>query len=138
MKRLFSPLIFMLCLFYFQALLGQSSGSWEGVMKGRKGNILEILPRNVASLPQAGTECEMSKQFEQKLGNMTMNGWLGVAKVKILTADDKLIRVELLEEKSEILVNGEKVNHFLPGKVMKLDWGGEEEEEIEAPSDSEE
>ena len=93
----------------------------QGVVKLHAGNQLN-LQITQGEAPSKGTVCEMSKEFEQTLGKMTMKGWLGVATVKVLARNEDMIKLEILEEKSEITVNDEKVDHFKVGKVMKLEW----------------
>jgi hypothetical protein len=99
------------------------SGSLEGTIIGRKGNIISIKPDHFTGTdPQLGTVGDMSKYFDEKMGQMTMSGWMGVAKVEFVPTSHQNTDIKILEEKSEILVNGEKVDHFKLGKRIKIEW----------------
>lgn len=103
--------------------LQAQSGSLEGRILSHKGNVVEIIPTSFSGADyQTGTIADMSKHFEEKMGNMTMQGWLVVGKVEFIPTARQNLEVKILEEKSEILVNGEKVDHFKPGKTVKLEW----------------
>ena len=108
------------------------SGSLESTVVSRKGNLVVLkLDSQKGEAYQNGTVADMSKYFEEKLGNMQMSGWLGVAKVEFIAATQQNVEIKILEEKGEITVNDEKVDHFKPGKRMKLEWPAKEEK----PSD---
>ena len=124
---LLSVLIFWIA---FAATTQAQTGSLEATVISRKGNIVELHPTRFTGQDYAtGTIADMSKHFEEKMGNMTMQGWLVVAKVEFIPTARQNIEIKILEEKSEITVNGEKVNHFKPGKIMKLEWPAKPEEE---------
>lgn len=117
----------LLHFFLFSLLLTGSilaqSGSLEGTITAHRGKVVEINPLlNSGTAFQPGMEATMSKKFEEKLGNMTMQGWLVTGKVKFLSAANGKISVEVIEEKSEITVNDEKVDHYKVGKYVKIEW----------------
>ncbi len=113
---------FIILLLTGQRLAAQT-GQLEGTILSKKGNIIELqLISKTGDDFQNGTEADMSKYFEEKMGNMNMNGWLGVAKVKFIPTTRQNITIEILKQTSDITVNGEKVNHFKVGKRMKLEW----------------
>ena len=124
----FTGLFIFLFAFASFAHAQSPASEMQGIVKSHKGKNLELTVVK-GSFPPANTVCEMSKQFEEKLGKMTMSGWLGVAKIKVISSDEKNLKLEIIEEKSEITVNDEKVNHFKLGKMMKLEWGSQESEE---------
>ncbi len=98
-------------------------GQLEATVVSRKGKIVELqLISQTGDAYATGTVADMSKYFEEKIGKMTMTGWLTVAKVKFIPTTRQNIMVEILEEKGEITVNDEKVDHFKVGKRMKLEW----------------
>jgi hypothetical protein len=102
------------------------SGTLEATVIARKGKILTLKPISQSGESfENGMEADMSKYFEEKMGQMTMNGWLTVAKVKFIPTTHQNIDIQILEEKSDITVNGEKVDHFKIGKRMKLEWPAE-------------
>jgi hypothetical protein len=113
-------------------LLAQS-GSLEGTIISRKGNVVTIRPTSFTGTAATnGTVADMSKHFEEKMGNMTMSGWLVVAKVEFIPTSHQNTDIKILEEKSEITVNDEKVNHFKVGKRIKLEWPAKVEEPQES------
>jgi hypothetical protein len=122
MKKYFLFFFLLLTLLLPSALHAQS-GSLEGTIIGRKGNVVTIAPTNFTGTdPENGTVADMSKHFEEKMGNMTMSGWLAVAKIEFIPTSHQNTDIKILEEKSEITVNGEKVDHFKVGKRIKLEW----------------
>lgn len=130
-----SILIALFFLLSTTSLLAQS-GSLEGTIIARKGKIVTIHPTTFTGTdPQNGTLADMSKYFEEKMGSMSMSGWLGVAKVEFIPTTHQNKDIKILEEKSEITVNGEKVDHFKVGKRVKLEWPAKVEEKTESPSE---
>ncbi|MFN8394890.1 MAG: hypothetical protein U0176_09495 [Bacteroidia bacterium] len=118
---------FLFTLAFATTVLAQS-GKFEGTITAHRGKVVEINPLfNNGDPFQSGMEATISKKFEEKLGNMTMQGWLVSGKVKLLSATNGKITVEILEEKSEITVNGEKVDHFKVGKYVKVEWPAKEQ-----------
>lgn len=73
-------------------------------------------------LPQKGQTGELHKHFEKIVFDANVTGWLDVAMVEVKAVNGKTVELDILEEKSEIVVNGEKTNHFLKGKTMKFEW----------------
>jgi hypothetical protein len=49
-----------------------------------------------------------------------MTGWLSVADAKITAVKENKVTFLVYKEKSEILVNDEKVDHFKIGNHLKL------------------
>jgi hypothetical protein len=98
----------------------------EGVIQARSGQIVAIdCPSG--ELPAVGVQSNMSKHFEEKWGKSVMSGWLGTALVETVSVEAKpggriLLKVRIVEEKSSITVNDEKVDHFKKGKRVKLVW----------------
>lgn len=119
--------LFLFTVIFASTVLAQS-GKFEGTITAHRGKVVEISPLFNNGAPfQPGMEATISKKFEEKLGNMTMQGWLVTGKVKLLPATDGKITVEVLEDKSEITVNGEKVDHFKVGKYVKVEWPAKEQ-----------
>jgi hypothetical protein len=90
-----------------------------GSIVSRKGNVLTI--RTTAGfLPPVDAKATLYRRFEQQLGPISASGWLEVAKVIVKKAAPGSIDVTIAEEKSTILLNGKKVNHFGSGADVKL------------------
>jgi hypothetical protein len=116
--------------------LAAQAGSLEGTIIARKGNVVTVqMTSSDGTDPQNGTVADMSKYFEEKMGNISMSGWLVVAKVEFVPTTHQNTDIKILEEKSEITVNGEKVNHFKVGKRVKLEWPAKVEEKTESPNE---
>ncbi len=129
LPQLLSAFLFLLLS---STALQAQSGSLEGTIVARKGKVITINPTNFTGTdPQNGTIADMSKYFEEKMGSMSMSGWLGVAKIEFIPTTHQNTDIKILEEKSEITVNGEKVDHFKVGKRVKLEWPAKVEEKAE-------
>lgn len=124
-------LLLIAVAFAFGVLPAQT-GNLEATVVARRGNLIELkLESQEGEAFQTGTAADMFKHFEEKMGNMSMSGWLGVAKVEFVPTTKQNIQIKILEEKGEITVNGEKVDHFKTGKRMKLEWPAKTEEKSE-------
>jgi hypothetical protein len=72
--------------------------------------------------PPAGSKGQLYVHFEQDLpllGHTT--GWLGVADVTVKDAKNGSVTLTIDAEKSNITVNGKKVDHFKKGNQLKLE-----------------
>lgn len=115
--------ILFLLLFSASAFVAQAqdAGEIEGLIYAREGDIVKVVSED-SPLPPAGMQGEFLKHFEEKLGKMTMNGWLNVGVLEIVSVEGQNMKLRIIEEKSEILVDGEKVDHFKVGKRVKFQW----------------
>lgn len=68
-----------------------------------------------------GAKATLYRRFAKKLGPIDVTGWLEVAEVKIRKSDAHAVEVEILQEKSDIRVNGQRLDHFAPGETIKLE-----------------
>ncbi|MCI5055850.1 MAG: hypothetical protein MRY83_07055 [Flavobacteriales bacterium] len=106
-----------------QTLSAQESAdtlySVEGILKNGS-NTAPLMktfnPQKVA----VGDKGELSKFFETKIFGATATGWLQIAEIEVTRIEGNLIYTKVLEEQSEITVNGEKKDHFVEGKVVKF------------------
>jgi hypothetical protein len=105
----------------------------EGVIRSHSGNLV-VIDCPSGELPGVGVHADMSKYFEEKWGKSTMSGWLSTALVETVALTPRSgggiqVKVRILKEKSNITVNGEPVDHFKPGKRVKMVWPADEEKE---------
>ncbi len=70
---------------------------------------------------EVGKKGSLSRFFEQQLGPIATSGWLGIADVTVKKVDKNKVTVTINAEKSNIVLNGKKVNHFTAGQKIKLD-----------------
>jgi len=93
--------------------------SLEGKLVSRVGAVLVIDAAGAA--PSPGTKGVLYRYFEQDIGPLHTTGWLGIADVTVKDVKGSKIRLDLVAEKSVIMVNGKKTNHFQAGNRVKLD-----------------
>jgi hypothetical protein len=93
----------------------------EGTIASRKGTVLVINTTGGGSAPAAGSKWSLFRYFEQKVGPFNTTGWLGIADVTVKGANGGRLELTIDAEKSEIMVNGKKVNHFAAGIRVKLE-----------------
>lgn len=91
----------------------------EGKLTSRTGSILVIEVPGASPTP--GTKGVLYRHFEQDIGPLHTTGWLAIADVTVKDSKDGKIRLDLVAEKSTILLNGKKVDHFKSGNVIKLE-----------------
>jgi hypothetical protein len=86
----------------------------------RNGNDITI-EAEAEPLPAVGAKGSLLKRFEQQLGPIKATGWLGIADVTVKKAFGRRLVLTMTAEKSSIVVNGEKVDHFTSGSQVKLE-----------------
>ncbi len=74
------------------------------------------------TLPSKNQKGNLHKHFVKTVFGANVTGWLDVAYVEVKSVNGKMVEFKILEEKSEVIVNGEKTNHFLKGNTMKFIW----------------
>lgn len=93
--------------------------SMEGKLVSKVGSVLVIQVAGKA--PSAGTKCVLYRHFEQDIGPIRTSGWLGIADVTVKEVKGSSIKLDMVAEKSIIMVNGKKMNHFEAGNLIKLE-----------------
>ena len=94
----------------------------QGKIVSNSSKTVEISFYDWKTMPEVGQIGELHKYFEKFVFGMQTTGWLGVADVDVTKVNGNTVSMKILEEKSEIIINGEKTNHFLIGNIMKLTW----------------
>jgi len=104
---------------------------FEGKLVSKTGQTLKVRLSGSAA-PAAGASAEVFRFFEGKAGEAgplgvlggllggTISGWADVASAKVDKLEKDTVTLTISEERSTIVMNGKKVNHFSPGARMKL------------------
>jgi hypothetical protein len=92
-----------------------------GTIVSRKGKVLTVAVDQ--ALPEAGAEGTLLKYFEKQILGMHTTGWLDIAAVKVKQAKEGQLQLVIVEEHSQMTVNGKKVDHFVKGTTVKLELG---------------
>jgi len=94
-----------------------------GTIVTKKGaKIKVVLDTPDQRLPQVNTVGELMKKFEKELLGTLMTGWLTIGEVKFDGKENLTAGFTLIEEKSEITVDGVKEDHFAAGLKVKFSW----------------
>ncbi|MEM7153559.1 MAG: WD40 repeat domain-containing protein [Myxococcota bacterium] len=94
----------------------------EGTIESRKGKTVRVRASSDAR-PAVGTKGSMSRHFERQMGRMTMSGWMGIATVEVTKVSGKTVTLKILEETSNVVINGRKQNQFKKGFQVKVEPG---------------
>jgi hypothetical protein len=91
----------------------------HGKVKGRAGKHITIEPLVATSetLPAKGNKGAIYREY-------TKDQWLLLADIVIsdTMVPGKPMAVDIVDEKKDVLLDGKKVNHFVPGAVVRLRW----------------
>lgn len=95
---------------------GAASGKVSAVLGARSGKKLNIKVTGAA--PPVGATGDVSKQVEQAGFSM----WLVIGTAKVVKVNGQAVELEVLEEKSEVVIDGKKVNHWTAGSALTFEW----------------
>ena len=75
-------------------------------------------------IPGPGQIVNLNKHFESNLFGFKSTGWLDIAKAEAIEYDEQnnKVKLKVLEEHSEMTINGSKKNHFERGNIVKMSW----------------
>lgn len=117
MKRLILLIPF---LFAFATVWSQTkTDEFEGKIVEHTGKQVKIALKGSCPSNLAG-DYRLEKHFVQEIFGSTATGWMTVASVQLSQCQNGSLLVTLTAEKGEILVNGEKVDHFKVGNIVKV------------------
>jgi len=71
-----------------------------------------------------GDSCSVSKDIsgnKNPFGINITNGWMGVGIAVVTAVSNNKITLKVVKETSNIVINGKKTEHFVPGKKIKLE-----------------
>jgi len=92
------------------------AGKVEAVLGQRVGKRVNIKVSGQA--PPVGVEGDVSKQVEQ--AGFTM--WLVIGHAKVVKSTGQAVELEVVSEKSEVVIDGKKVNHWTAGSKLTFEW----------------
>lgn len=72
--------------------------------------------------PVIGQEVKISKYFETKLFGFMTSGYMSIANAKISKISGQNITFNIIEETSDVTINGKKKNQFAKGNHVKIEW----------------
>lgn len=55
-------------------------------------------------------------------GMILTSGWLNIGEVKVKSINKNIALLEIIKEKTDIVVNGKVQKQFVVGKKIKIDW----------------
>ena len=90
------------------------------IQSSRRGTV--VLKGTGGTVPPQGANGELLKKVDTNLGKMSISAWVNIAAVQVTTVKGSKVTLEIVEEKSQMTVNGKKTNHFTPGSRVKLEW----------------
>jgi hypothetical protein len=96
-----------------------------GIITSAKGKTFILKIDSSSVIPVKRDSCSVSKDISgsnNPFGINISSGWMGVAKGVVSATDKNTITVLIIKETSNIVVNGKKTEHFIPGKRIKLDF----------------
>jgi hypothetical protein len=93
-----------------------------GLIKSRLNDIVTVQYNPQEKLPAKNTLGNFSKYFESVIFGFKTTGWLDIADVKVISCGKGILKLKILNEKSQMLINEEKVDHFAVGNKVKFIW----------------
>ena len=98
--------------------------SLTGTVTAVKGKIVTLKYTGNEPVFSKGDSCSVSKDIsgsKNPFGIKISSGWLGVGTAVITVAEKNKIAFKIIKETSNIVINGKKTEHFIPGKIMRLE-----------------
>jgi hypothetical protein len=93
-----------------------------GEIGSKKGKIIKVYITELYTLPAVGTTCTLSKYFEEEILGMNTHGYIDIAEVEVIDNSDNIVTCKILEELTNIRVNGKKENLFKTGLIVRFSW----------------
>lgn len=84
------------------------------------------LQLDAGARPATGAQGTLFKRVEQNFAGMSMTAWVDIGLVEVTQSSGAsaagTIQVRILERHSEVVVNGDTRNHFVPESTIRLEW----------------
>lgn len=90
-------------------------------LNGNKNNLKMTISEG-AIPPSRGNIVSVSKYGEKKMFGKNMTFWLEIADAEVIKATNESVTMKVIQEKSEIMVNGKKKDHFVKNTIVKAKW----------------
>jgi hypothetical protein len=94
----------------------------DGIILSKTGKTVVVKIVDQRELPSIGQYGILAKYFEEEIFGMKTTGWLDIGKMKITSVKPTSITMTIIDELSVVTKNGEKVDHFKPGKTVHFTW----------------
>ena len=94
-------------------------GEVEGTIVARQGTRITIRIDDETAIV-AGERGQLLRHFERRLGSATLDGWLDVARVTVLSSDGRAVELSIDEETARVMINGRKQDQFRVGFRVRL------------------
>lgn len=95
---------------------------FQGKIVSKKGNTIIINIDSGSILPSINKAGILSLYFEETVFGMKTTGWLDIGETTVVSLQTTEITLKLTKELSVITNNGQKVDHFQKGKVVRFNW----------------
>ena len=67
-----------------------------------------------------GERGKLHKQFETRLFNSVIKGWMQIAIVEVVSVKGDKVKFRVIEETSEVVIDGKKKNQFAQGNRVQF------------------
>lgn len=117
--------LFICFLVLFSVVSGHSQKTATGTIATVKGKVFTVKMDNIDVLPSKSDSCAISKDIsgtKNPFGIKITSGWLGIGNIVVSGINNNILTCKIVKETSEIIINGKKQGHFVPGKKVKLEW----------------
>ena len=87
--------------------------------------VFTIVCEKTDKCPLTKDTCSVSKDIsgtKNPFGITITSGWLEVADAVFIEKKGDQLSFKVVKEKSEVIINGKKQEHFVKGKRMKIAW----------------
>lgn len=92
-----------------------------GKLVSRKGAAL-VVELEGDELPEKGANAELFRKLDKPILLFPAGMTMGIAATTVDKVEGKKVSMTLAKETSTITVNGKKVDHFVKGTTIRLDW----------------
>ena len=96
----------------------QAAAEITGTLVARSGKDVTV---ELTAAPPVGAKGSLLKRFEQEIGSIKATGWLAIADVSVKKVDGRTVVLAIEAEKSDIVFNGKKLDHYTSGAQVKLE-----------------
>lgn len=120
-----TTLLFVILLFIAVSVNAQQE--LTGVISSVKGKVLIIKADKQEPVPAKTDTCSISKDIsgtKNPFGLTISSGWMGIGDIMLTAVKGNVLTFKIVKETSSIVINGKKQQNFIPGKKVKIEWGG--------------
>jgi len=119
MKRITTNLSLLIIICAAITAYGQEGPERTGSVLQKQGGIVTIV-LDAGDPIATGAAVTIYKFFKKTIFGMETTGWLEAADAVVISSHDTRITARITKNKSEMVVNGKKVDHLTPGTRVKV------------------